>query len=78
MISYMMSYHIKDLTVPSPEAVAFQIERVYRILGLPLYTVELTLTLNATECPKQDMCFNIRVRISASSMSMSVRGPSSA
>ena len=50
MISYMISYHIKDLTVPSPEAVAFQIERVASCLGPS--TVELTLPLNATECPK--------------------------
>ena len=46
----MISYHIKDLTVPSPEAVAFQIERVASCLGPS--TVELTLPLNATECPK--------------------------
>ncbi len=46
----MTSYHIKDLTVPSPEAVAFQIERVASCLGPS--TVELTLPLNATECPK--------------------------
>ena len=50
MISCMISYHIKDLTVPSPEAVAFQIERVASCLGPS--TVELTLPLNATECPK--------------------------
>jgi hypothetical protein len=46
----MISNHIKDLTVPSPEAVAFQIERVASCLGPS--TVELTLPLNATECPK--------------------------
>jgi hypothetical protein len=46
----MISYHIKDLTVPSPEAVAFQIERIASCLGPS--TVELTLPLNATECPK--------------------------
>ena len=50
MISCMISYHIKDLTVPSPEAVAFQIERVASCLGPS--TVELTLPLNATESPK--------------------------
>ena len=50
MISYMISYHIQDLTVPSPEAVAFQIEWVASCLGPS--TVELTLPLNATECPK--------------------------
>jgi hypothetical protein len=50
MISYMISYYIKDLTVPSPEAVAFQIERVASCLGPS--TVELTLPLNATECLK--------------------------
>ena len=50
MISCMISYHIKDLTVPSPEAVAFQIERVASCLGPS--TVELTLPLNAAECPK--------------------------
>jgi hypothetical protein len=50
MILYMISYHIKDLTVPSPEAVAFQIEWVALCLGPS--TVELTLPLNATECPK--------------------------
>ena len=46
----MISYHIKDLTVPSPEAVAFQIDRVASCLGPS--TVELTLPLNATECTK--------------------------
>ena len=50
MISCMISYHIKDLTVPSPEAVAFQIEWIASCLGPS--TVELTLPLNATECPK--------------------------
>ncbi len=40
----------KDLTVPSPEAAAIQIERVGSCLGPS--TVELTLPLNATECPK--------------------------
>jgi hypothetical protein len=45
MISCMISYHIKDLTVPSPEAVAFQIERVASCLGPS--TVEITLPLNA-------------------------------
>ena len=50
MIVYMISYDIKDLTVPSPEAVAFQIARVPSCLGPS--TVELTLPLNATECPK--------------------------
>ena len=50
MIVYMISNDIKDLTVPSPEAVAFQIERVASCLGPS--TVELTLPLNATECPK--------------------------
>ncbi len=51
MISYMISYHIvKDLTVPSPEAMASQIERVASCLGPS--TVELTLPLNTTECPK--------------------------
>ena len=50
MISCMISYHIKDLTVPSPEEVAFQIERIASCLGPS--TVELTLPLNATECPK--------------------------
>jgi hypothetical protein len=48
MISCMISYHIKDQTVPSPEAVAFQIERVALCLGPS--TVELTLPLNTTEC----------------------------
>ena len=46
----MISYHIKDLTVPSPEAVAFPSERVASCLGPS--TVELTLPLNATESPK--------------------------
>jgi hypothetical protein len=46
----MISYHIKDLTVPSPEAVALQIEWIASRLGLS--TVELTIPLNATECPK--------------------------
>ena len=50
MISCMISYHIKDLTVPSPEAMAFQINQVASCLGPS--TVELTLPLNATECPK--------------------------
>ncbi len=50
MISCMISFHIKDLTVPSPEAVAVQIERVASCFGPS--TVELTLPLNATECPK--------------------------
>ncbi len=50
MISCMISYHMKDLTVHSPEAVAFQIERIALCLGPS--TVELTLPLNATECPK--------------------------
>ena len=50
MISCMISYHIKDLTVPSPEEMAFQIERVASCLEPS--TVELTLPLNATECPK--------------------------
>ena len=50
MLSYIVSYHKKDLTVPSPEAVAFQIERVASCLGPS--TVELPLPLNATECPK--------------------------
>ncbi len=40
----------KDLTVPPPEAVAFQIERLASCFGPS--TVELTLPLNATECPK--------------------------
>jgi hypothetical protein len=56
MISYMISYHLKDLTVPSPDAVACQIERVASCLGpsslFQASTVELTLPLNATECPK--------------------------
>ena len=50
MISFMISYHIKDLTVPSPEAMAFQINQVALCLGPS--TVELPLPLNATECPK--------------------------
>ena len=50
MISNMISYHVEHLTVLSPEAVAFQIERVASCLGPS--TVELTLPLNATECPK--------------------------
>ena len=50
MISYMISYQIKDLTVLSTEAVAFHIEGVASCLGPS--TVELTLPLNATECPK--------------------------
>ncbi len=50
MISCMISDHIKDLTVSSPEAVAFQIERVASCLGPS--TVELTLPLNTTECTK--------------------------
>ncbi len=33
MISCMISYHIKDLTVSSPEAVAFQNKRVASCLG---------------------------------------------
>ena len=41
---------MKDLTVPSPEAVTFQIERIASCLGPS--TVELTLPLNATKCPK--------------------------
>ena len=88
MISCMISYHIKDLTVPSPEAVAFQIERVASCLGPS--TVELTLPLNATgwsgmsrtSCSmsaasmQEGMCFNRSASISASSsISMSVRGP---
>jgi hypothetical protein len=50
MISYMISYHIKDLTVPSPEAVAFQIEWIASCLEPS--TVELTLPINATDTPK--------------------------
>ena len=50
MISYMISYHVKDLMVLSPEAVAFQIEGVASCLKPS--TVELTLPLNAAECPK--------------------------
>ena len=50
MISCMISYHIKDLMVPSPEAMAFQIEQVALCLGPS--TVELTIPLNAAECPK--------------------------
>jgi hypothetical protein len=63
MISYIISYHIKDLkfrnrltyphldpTTASTEAVAFQIEGVASCLGPS--TVELTLPLNAGECPK--------------------------
>ncbi len=50
MISCMISYHIKDLTVLSPEAVAFQIERIASCLGPS--TAELILPLNATECLK--------------------------
>jgi hypothetical protein len=41
---------IKDLAVPSREAVAFQMDQVALCLGPS--TVELTLPLNATECPK--------------------------
>ncbi len=50
MISCMISYPIEDLTVSSPEAVAFQIEWVASCLGPS--TLELTLPLDATECPK--------------------------
>ncbi len=50
MISYMISYQIKDLAVPSPEAVAFQIEHIASCLEPS--TAELTLPLNATECPE--------------------------
>ena len=48
----MISYNIKDsnLTVLSPEAVALQIEGVASRLGPS--TVELTLPLNAPECPE--------------------------
>ncbi len=46
----MISYLIKNLTVPSPEAVAFKIELIALCLGPS--TVELTLPLNATKCPK--------------------------
>jgi hypothetical protein len=46
----MISDHIKDRTVPSPEAVAFQIEQIASCLGPS--TVELTFPLNATACPK--------------------------
>jgi hypothetical protein len=55
MTSYMISYHIKDLMVPSPEAMAFQIERVASCLGPS--TVELTLPQshsmqsNVQSCP---------------------------
>ncbi len=50
MLSYMMSYHKRNLTVPSPKAVAFQIERIASCLGPS--TIELPLPLNATECPR--------------------------
>ena len=50
MILYMISYHMKHLTVFSPEAVAFQIEGIAASLGPS--TVELTLPLNAAECPQ--------------------------
>ncbi len=50
MISHMISYHMKHLTVLSLEAVAFHIEGIAACLGPS--TVELTLPLNAAECPQ--------------------------
>ena len=50
MILYMISYHMKHLTVFSSEAVVFQIERIAS--GLGPSTVELALPLNATKGPK--------------------------
>ncbi len=50
MILDMISYHMKDQTFLSPEAVALQIERVASCLGHS--TVELTLPLNTAKYPK--------------------------
>ncbi len=46
MKSYMISYHMMDLTVPSSEVVAFQIERVASYLGPS--NAELSIPLNAS------------------------------
>ena len=48
----MISYHMKHiyLTVLSPKAVACQVEWITSCLGPS--AVELTLPLNAAECPK--------------------------
>ncbi len=51
MISYILSYHRKNLTVLPPEAVAFQIELIALCFGPS--TIELPLPLNTTECPKR-------------------------
>lgn len=50
MISNMISYHVEDLTVLSPEAVPFHIEGIAVCIKPP--TIELTLPLNAAKCPQ--------------------------
>lgn len=50
MISNMISYHVEDLTVLSPEAVPFHIEGIAACLRPS--TIELTLPLNAAKCPQ--------------------------
>jgi hypothetical protein len=52
MISYMISYHMKhiNLTVLYPKAVSCQVEGIALCLWPP--ALELTLPLNAAECPK--------------------------
>ena len=47
MISNMISYHVEDLTVLSPEAVPFHIEGIAACLRPS--TIELTLPLNGSQ-----------------------------